>query len=227
MKTCYVFLFAFLCSLSIFSQTPSLYSNNELILFMSPDSDSDDLALLLLNLDMHLIEGPTPNLNAYLLGLNQNPPVSNPFGPITGKKLTANSNSKVTGVGFNYLLEARAFTNSGSITDHCHEILDPITQPNGGNDIVAAIFDTGISGEIRNNNSEYFDLMNVGYNALEPNFPPVDDNNHGTHISSIMMNNLENANGAVQFKAYKTHDFEGYSSTVSYTHLTLPTILLV
>ncbi len=212
MKKLLFFLCAFLFVLPIFSQ--SSISNNELILFMAPNSTSQDLEDLLVDLEMELVSDPTPNLGALLVKLIDPPAISaggNPLGPITGKKQKASVRSEVAGVGFNYFV-SDLHQNSGS-TESCHEdILNTETQPNGGNSILTGIFDTGISVYATTQATDFYNPSYMGFNFINPDNPPLDENGHGTHIASIIMNNLENQNNVIQLRSYKTHNNNGQGS---------------
>jgi len=186
--------------------------NDELIVLFRPAATITDIDELLDELDMHIVDGPTENLGATLLRYNTPPIIpagTNPLDSINGEKEQANSKTKVGGAGLNYGLSTNFYKveNCGSEVN-CYDILDPSTQPNGGNEILGGIFDTGISEKISTSNG-FFDMTDLGYNAINTTTLPFDDHNHGSHVSSIVMNNLENTNEAVQLKAYKTHDRSG------------------
>ena len=180
---------------------------------MSPTSTPADLNNLMDELQMEVIDGPTPNLGGLLVKFI-NPPVipagGNPLGPITGGKQTAKTNASTEGVGFNY--DYTSLHGTAPSSGECDDILDASTHINGGNNMVTAIFDTGISRYARTQGIPYFDPNDMGYNFFRPGFYPKDQNGHGTHISSIVMNNLENDNGAIQLKAYMTHGKNGKGS---------------
>lgn len=212
MKKVLVFIIALFFVLPVFSQ--SQIADNELILFMDPGATQSDLYDLLDSLEMEVVGGPTPNLGALLVRFPKDfviPTGGNPLGPITGKKKKAVDNSDTEGAGFNFILGNNLLPPPTS-TEICSNILDPATQPNGGNSILTAIFDSGISRFARTQATDYFDPTDLGYNALTTGRRPIDTNGHGTHIASILMNNLENANGAIQLKAYKTHGRNGQGS---------------
>ena len=211
MKKVLVFIITLFFVLPVFSQ--SIISDDELIIFMEPNYTPADLNNLLDELEMEVIEGPTPNLDALLVRFIDPPVIpagGNPMGPITGGKELGKGNPKTNGVSFNYVSGQNHVPvfNNGT----CDGILDPVNQPNGGNNIVTAIFDSGISPFAAPQAIAYFDPNDIGYNAIEEGVDPFDDNDHGSHIASIVMNNLENANESIQLKSYKTHDANGEGS---------------
>ncbi len=211
MKKVLVFIIALFFVLPVFSQ--SQIADNELILFMDPGATPADLIDLLEDINMEVVEGPTPNLGALLVRFPKDfvmPTGGNPLGPVTGRKIEAQTNPDTDGVSFNYVLANNQPLPSSA--ERCTDILDPTTQPNGGNSVVTAIFDTGISPYARTQATSHFVPSDMGYNAIKPVFFPRDGNGHGTHIASILMDNLENANGAIQIKAYKTHGSRGSGS---------------
>jgi len=211
MKKIIVFIITSLFILPVFSQ--SVISNDELIIFMNPNATPLDLDNLLDELSMEVIDGPTPNLGGLLVKFIDPPVIpagGNPMGPITGGKEIAKSNASTEGAGFNYVLENRNITPF--TTENCSNILDPVNQPNGGNNMVTAIFDTGISRFAPIQAPRFFDIQDMGYNSYNPGRKPKDRNGHGTHISSIVMKNLENENEAIQLKAYMTHGRDGKGS---------------
>lgn len=210
MKKVLIFLFILLFAYPSFSQISSI-SNDELIVFMEEGYTQNQLMDLIDELEMEVIEGPTPNLGALLLRFTEDPDIANnsgnPFSPITGGKVKAEENPDTEGVSFNYLLSQSSPPTSNQAP--CTEILDPEHQPNGGNSVVTAIFDTGISRRARTHATPYFVTTDMGENFINSGSFPLDRNGHGTHIASILMNNLENGNGAIQVKSYKTHDRTG------------------
>jgi len=211
MKKVLIFIITSFFVLPIFSQ--SQIADDELILFMVPDYTPQDLIDLLEELRMEVVEGPTPNLDALLVRFTDQPVIpagGNPLGPITGGKGSAKANPKTEGASFNYLLANNTHAPLG--TGECSDILDPATQPNGGNSMVTAIFDTGISPRARTQATQFFNPTDMGYNAFKPDNFPKDRNGHGTHIASIVINNLENENKAIQLKAYQTHGKNGKGS---------------
>lgn len=215
MKRILVVFVTVLLSLPSFAQ--SSFPNNQLILFMSPESTPQDLSDLLADMNMQIIKGPSPNLGAMLIQLNYDPGNNNgnSYGPINGEKEKANAKASVTGVGFNYDLSSTAEEHSdfnSMAMAECYDIMDPKNNPNGGNPIVTAIFDTGISKIANTGSIGFFDPLDVGMDFINNSKFPTDRNGHGSHISSIVMNNLDNKNGAVQLKAYKTHDKSGQGS---------------
>ena len=213
MKKVLIFLFIAFISFPVFSQSLNI-ADDELIIFMKEGYTQNQLDSLLDNLEMEVIEGPTPNLGAMLIRYIEPPVIAaggNPLGPITGGKEIAKNNPNVDGSGFNYGI---ASTNNhlqqhlSMIEDNCYDILD-YGNPNGGNEVVTAIFDTGISWHATTQAAPYFDPTDMGYNAIRPNAIPRDRNGHGTHMASIIMNNLDNDNSAIQLKAYQTHRRNG------------------
>lgn len=61
----------------------------------------------------------------------------------------------------------------------------------GSSDVVVAVVDTGVDME----HPEFAGKLVEGYNVLEDNNVPQDDNGHGTHVSGIIAAKTNNADG--------------------------------
>lgn len=214
MKNLLLLLLTLLGGISLSGQNGSqLYADDEAILIFSNSATDNDIQEILTHFNMTIIDGPSPVTGAVLLKfLPSGAPAwagNNPIDSINGIIESAQSKSKVDGAGLHYdlLNTSFDFMQSGDDAD-CNAILDPDTQFNGGYTIDTDIFDTGIT----NNSSHYgnfFDPTNLGYNYIDASPSPIDDNDHGSHISSIVMKNLDNANNVIDLYAQKTHDQDG------------------
>ena len=61
----------------------------------------------------------------------------------------------------------------------------------GQEDVVIAVIDTGVDI----NHAEFKGKIVDGYNVIEPNKPPVDDDGHGTHVAGVIAANTNNQEG--------------------------------
>lgn len=214
MKNLLLLLLTLLGGTTLFGQNGStIYADDEAILIFGPSATQTDIDEILYEFNMTIVDGPTPSTGAVLLKFLPGGAPSwaggNPIDSINGIIESAQSKSKVDGAGLHYDNLSSSFdfmkNNDNTI---CNTILDPDTQPNGGYTISTDIFDTGITDNA-SHYGNFFNPTDLGYNYVRPNLLPIDDNNHGSHISSIVMKNLDNANDVIDLYAQKTHDVDG------------------
>ncbi len=193
----------------------SPYAYDELIIMFSDTASSQDLSDFLIEEGMFVVEGPTPVLNCYLLAYNDpNLPYAsgNPQDTINGSKKKANQNSAVTGVGLNFLVSTdskKARQEVVEMVNSCNGIFD--AELTGNSPIYTSIFDTGITKSKRVWNG-YYDPSSFGFDFVYNSNHPTDNHNHGTHMSSIISQNIVNGNGALTLSAYKTQGDDGVGS---------------
>ena len=209
MKNLVPLLISLSFTLHIFSQSnPSLYEDNELVVIFNENTPQQEIHDLLEELGMEIIEGPTDNFLGYLFRYTDpNLPhlPGNPSDTILGTKKKAKAIICTTGVGLNFKLDSHLspdpYTAQG---DYCYSILNG--QANGGNDTETAIFDTGIT-RFPHVWDNFFE-PDLGYNFVQGG-APIDDFGHGTHMSTIIMENLNNNGEEITLRAYKTQDHNG------------------
>ncbi|MFK8163638.1 MAG: S8 family peptidase [Lewinella sp.] len=145
--------------------------------------------------------------------------------------IKAKSKTMVDGVDLNYLtntepVPAQPITNAPLAASDLSGIGNSAANP-----LRIAIMDTGIDYQydgikpyvkIREENQTGMedDLLNclpndpIGWNYVDNNNNPFDDNGHGTHVAGIIADSLNKYgfNRTYEFVAYKTHDNNGVSS---------------
>lgn len=203
-----------------YAQTPSEYADDEVIIIFEDGTTQTEIDDVLDEFEMQIKLGPTPYTKAYLLEFIADPPdwaYENPIDPINGVIVRAKTKSSTSGVGLNYEIDQPGLDLRGRHLQHppsdpCYEVFEENERDNGGNSIQAAIFDTGVSlfDHVLLN---LFDPNDLGFNYINVGSDPIDDNDHGTHVSSIVGHHLPNDNGAIKIDAYKTHNMEGISDT--------------
>lgn len=212
MKNIFITLF-FLFSINFLNAQIIAYPDDEAVVVFDENISQSEINAILDDVNMYVAKGPTTHTNAFLLKFTSEGPPSwwsqytNTNSPINGVVKNLTYKPKTTGSGFNYFIINPIITGSGS-SSTCQGLLNPNTQSNGGEDVDVAIFDTGIANlpEVLTN---FYDTNDLGFNLFNLMAAPVDDNDHGTHISTIITNNLENGNSAINLRSLKTHDFNG------------------
>jgi len=223
-----IFLFLFI-SFSLFSQTiipkPNPAQNNSLTQFKSDEilvvfneeTDESEIHEFLFEHGLYILEGPTPNLGCYRLGMNNPPPATystNPQDTINGIVKESVQDVKVDGAGLNYVVDKDNYSSTkvsstfGSNKRYCYDLFG--RESSGNSKVLTSIFDTGIIMD-ESYWGNYYDPKKLGYNYIEDD-QPVDKHGHGTHLSSIITKNLPNDQEQITLYAYKTQNAEGVGS---------------
>lgn len=123
----------------------------------------------------------------------------------------ANAQPEVTGSGLNYETafaptQVPGNTIGWTSTGFCRF---PLIVNNGEESVKVAVMDTGVNWGC-SDISPYFDAAYPGYDYVNYDPYPMDDNGHGTHIAGIIakMANLA-GNAPLKLVAYKTHNAVG------------------
>lgn len=162
-------------------------------------------------------------------GVFFDPVTGEPLGDplyILGVTLPASGMNKVDGLDLNYFL----YDDLELIPDGPNPPLTSaelaIYPPAPADAVRIAVLDTGLDLDHPDLNGYIFrddDSLNgmdddndclvdnpLGWNYVDYNNNPDDDNGHGTHVTGIIARNLKNCNGCtVQLLTYKTHDSYG------------------
>ena len=145
--------------------------------------------------------------------------------------IKAKTKSMVDGVDLNYLTNTKPDPVPATpITDLTSSDLSGIGNSAAG-PLRIAIMDTGVDYQhptikpyfkIRTNNLAGAETDNdnclpndpIGWNYIDNNNNPYDDNGHGTHVAGIIADSLNKHgfNRSYEFVAYKTHDHNGVST---------------
>ena len=172
--------------------------------------------------NMEVIDGPTPITRAWLakVSASQGFPAwahDHPSGPINGVKEEVDNESEVGGSGLNHGLINYNATPSLAAQNPiaCASSQMSLTIPQAGSHPVdVEFFDTGLAPD--QSFAPYLpsaDPFTWGTNYIDPNAAPLDDNNHGTFMTSITVNHLNPyANlltGDVNIGVQKTHNWAG------------------
>ena len=217
------FTFTLLFTLSIFTNLfsqASEFASHEIVVIFSESASQNEVDEFLNGYNLEIIDGPTPYTQAYLLQVIGGvfpSEFENLDSPINGVVEGASGQSTIDGAGLNFNLksfsgyeEGKGTTISDWETIGCNGLYNLYPSEEGDSQINTAIFDTGILfGDPLAD--EFFNPSNYGYNFVDPSNPqePLDNNNHGSHVSSVVFGSLMNQNQNIQLTAFKTHDANG------------------
>ncbi len=195
------------------------YASDELVVIFEEGTTQAEIESIAADYGMYVADGPTLYTQAYLLKFDEGGQGGGAYSfgntDIDGTKSSMKGVAKTGSVGYNFL--AKPQPNSGieyanyPAGSLCYDATVQ-TNGNGGNAIHTAIFDTGIS--LENNTQfpflDYFDNSNYDFvEADATTSGSTDDNGHGTHIASLIVNDLPNSNANIEMTSFKTHDLNG------------------
>ena len=122
-------------------------------------------------------------------------------------------------LGLNYDIDLLSIPDESSSSFYHHPLencgLNPfsINTTSGNYKAKVGLLDTGIRPGGYTELNDFLDPNDMGWDIINDNPFPLDDNGHGTHIaSSVTLSTPANLSSILSLQAFKTHDMTGFAS---------------